>query len=475
MSTRRFPLPVMIGLVCGPFISMVDSNAINVAVPEIADDLGAPLPTVGWAISAYLLGIAAALPLTAWLARRFGTRRVYAWSLAGFAVASALCAAAPTAEALIALRAVQGMTSAPLVPLALSLIYAGGSASRPPIAAGMFFFLAPALGPTFGGLISATVGWRPIFLINVPLVVLGLLGVRKVPDPPSTTDSSAGNGFDLAGLVLLAGGATVAVYGASTVTARGSSASAGWWICVAGLALLGWYAVHERRATARGAPVAVTLRLLADGRGRIAVLVCAVASLVLFAVHFVVPVFLVQIQGHSALVAGLVLFPQGIAMGLFSGVGEGLVRRVGLRITVAAGMAVLAGTTAALFAVSAETPPWQTALLLTGRGAALGLTLQPLINGLMTRYPPDAVTDVSTLFNVSQRVSGSLGIAAIAAFYQTEVAAGPPVTAFRTTIALLIGLACAGLLLATLLPGRADGRHAARSAAAHREREGAST
>lgn len=474
MSERRFPLPVMIGLVCGPFISMVDSNAINVAVPEIAHDFGAPLPTIGWAISSYLLGIAAALPLTAWLARRFGTRRVYAWALAAFAVASVACSAAPTAEALIVLRAVQGVASAPLVPLALSLIYAGGSSSRPPMAAGMFFFLAPALGPTFGGLISATVGWRPIFLINVPLVVLGLLGVRRIAEPPSTSDGRR-NGFDLAGLLLLAGGATVAIYGASTVTARGSTASTGWWICAAGVVLLVWYAVHERRATARSAPVAVSLRLLADGRGRVAVLVCSVASLVLFAVHFVVPVFLVQIQGHSALVAGLVLFPQGIAMGLFSGVGEGLVRKVGLRVTVASGMAVLAGTTAVLFLMSADTPPWQTALLLTGRGAALGLTLQPLINGLMTRYPPDAVTDVSTLFNVSQRVSGSLGIAGIAAFYQTELAAGPPVTAFRTTIALLIGLACLGLLLAGLLPGRPDGRHASRPAAARREREAAST
>lgn len=452
---RKFPLPVMIGLVCGPFISMVDSNAINVAVPEIAHDLGASLPTIGWAISAYLLGIAAALPLTAWLARRFGARRVYSWALAAFAVASVGCAAAPTAEALVALRAVQGVTSAPLVPLALSLIYAGGSASRPPIAAGMFFFLAPALGPTFGGLISATVGWRPIFLINVPLVVLGLLGVRRVADPPSTVDNGHRR-FDLAGLILLAGGATVAIYGASTVTARKSSD--GWWICAAGIVLLVWYAVHERRATARGAPVAVSLRLLADRHGRIAVLVCAVASLVLFAVHFVVPVLLVQIQGHSAFVAGLVLFPQGLAMGLFSGVGEALVRKVGLRVTVAGGMAVLAGTTAVLFAVSGHTPPWQTALLLTGRGAALGLTLQPLINGLMTRYPPDAVTDVSTLFNVSQRVSGSLGIAGIAAFYQTELAAGPPVTAFRTTVVLLIVLACAGLLFAGLLPGRAHDR-----------------
>jgi predicted MFS family arabinose efflux permease len=337
----------------------------------------------------------------------------------------------------------------------------------------MFFFLAPALGPTLGGLISATVGWRPIFLINVPLVALGLLGVRRIPDPPDEREGAPGRP-DLIGLLLLACGATVTIYGASDITARGADAYPGWWLCVTGFALLAAYAVHERRSDRRGAPVAVSLRLLADGRGQVAVLVCAVASVVLFAVHFVVPVFLVQIQGHSALVAGLVLFPQGIAMGLCSGLGDKLVRHIGLRATVMSGMTVLAVTTALLFDVTTHTPAWQTALLLTGRGAALGLTLQPLITGLMTRYASGGVTDVGTLFNVSQRIAGSLGIAGIAAFYEAEAVVARPVTAFRTTVALLIGLACVGLLLATLLPARSPGRHAPHDGN-RREREAAPT
>jgi EmrB/QacA subfamily drug resistance transporter len=444
---------VTIGLVCGPFISMVDSNAVNVAVSEIAREMDASLALVGWTISAYLLGIAAALPATAWLARRYGVRRVYAVALAAFALASIACAAAPTVEALIALRAVQGVTSAPLIPLALSLIYGGGSKLRPPLAAGMFFFLAPALGPTFGGLISATVGWRPIFLVNVPLVALGLLGVRRVPDPQERS-SAAPARLDLVGLILLAAGATVAIYGASIITARGSSVGTGWIICLVGIAMLGAYAGYGRWRQRRGASVAVSLHLLADAGSRIAVVVCAVASVVLFAVFFLVPVFLIQGQGHSPLVAGLALFPQGIAMGLCSGLGEKLVDRFGLRATVMAGMVILAATTALLLEVSLDTPPWLIAVLMTGRGAALGFTLQPLITGLMTRFKPEEVTDVSTLFNVGQRVAGSLGIAGVAAFYQAEAAVGELVVAFRATVTLLIALGAIGLLLAVLLPGR---------------------
>ncbi len=435
---------VLIGLVCGPFVSMVDSNAVNVAVPTIARELDASLAAVGWTVSAYLLGIAAALPATAWLARRYGTRRTYLAALVAFGLASAACAAAPGIEALIGLRALQGVASAPLIPLALSLLFGGGGKMRPPVMAGMFFFLAPALGPTIGGLITASTGWRPIFLINVPLVAIGLLGARKLaPDPP-TTDRSP---LDLRGLAMLAAGATLATYGASVITSDGWDALDGWPCCLAGLILLAGYLAHERRT----AHPAVSLRLLADRSSRVAVAVCVVASVVLFAVLFLIPIFTLQVQGHSALVAGLVLFPQGIAMGLCSGLGEKLIAAVGLRTTVVSGMAVLTATTALLLTVSAQTPPWLIALLLTGRGAALGLTLQPLITGMLTRQSTADVTDVSTLFNVVQRVGGSLGIAGVAAFYQARAAG---VTAFHDTVWLLVAVALAGALLAALLPNR---------------------
>lgn len=450
---RRWPPLVTIGLVCGPFISMIDSNAVNVAIPEIARQMDATVATVGWAISSYLLGIATCLPASAWLARRFGTRRVYATALVAFGLASLGCAGAPSVEWLIGLRAVQGMTSAPLIPLAVSLMFGGRSGLRPPLAAGLFFFLAPALGPTFGGLISESVGWRPIFFINAPIVVLGLLGVRRIPpgaDPTTPTRVK----LDLVGIALLACGAAWAIYGASVITANGWEASGGWPSAAAGVAVLGAYTVYGRRRERQGAPAALSLRLMSSGASRVAVLVCALASIVLFGVQFLIPVFVVDVQGHSALVAGLVLFPQGIAMGLFSGLGEKLVRWMGLRGTVLSGMAILTVTTSLLLMISTGTPPWLSALLLTGRGAALGLTLQPLITGLLTRSAADDVTDVSTLLNVTQRMAGSLGVAGVAAFFQAQTAAGAAADApFAATVVLLVVLGAVGLLLALGLPG----------------------
>jgi MFS family permease len=313
----------------------------------------------------------------------------------------------------------------------------------------MLFFLAPALGPTIGGLITATAGWQPIFLVNVPLIAAGLLGVRRLPPDPARTHERAR--LDLTGLVLLAAGATLTTLGAAQVTGSGWSAPRAWGGVLLGLALLLGYAAHERRTRVP----AVSLRLLADAGSRTAVGVSVLASVVLFSTLFLIPVFLLQTQGRSPVAAGLVLLPQGLAMGVCSGVGDKLVRTWGLRATVTTGMAVLGLSTGLMLLTDARTAPWLFAILLTGRGAALGLTLQPLVTGMLSQTASRAaaggavggVTDVSTLFNVVQRVGASLGVAGIAAFYESRSGG----QGFHDTVWLLVAAAAAGAVLASRL------------------------
>src|SRR5262249_21928711 len=191
-----------LGLMIGPLLSMVDSSIVNVAVADIASQLHADLDRVQWVVSGYLLALAAGLAASAYLARRFGTLRVYTASLIGFIAASAACAVAPDVTVLIAARAVQGLVGAPLVPLAMSVLLAKqGRARQIPVAAGLLFFLAPALGPTAGGLLIAAGGWPWIFLVNVPVGLLGLLGVRRVP-AAAAPPRDPGARFDPVGLVL---------------------------------------------------------------------------------------------------------------------------------------------------------------------------------------------------------------------------------------------------------------------------------
>jgi MFS family permease len=171
------------GLLIGPLLSMIDSSIVNVAVPDIATELEADLNEVQWVVSGYLLALGVALALTAYLAKRFGTLRVYTVSMVIFVAVSAACAFAPNIEFLIAVRALQGFSGAPRVPLALSIQLGkdGIGGGKVPISAALVLFLAPALGPTLGGLLIGAGGWRWIFLVNVPVGIIGLLLMLRVP------------------------------------------------------------------------------------------------------------------------------------------------------------------------------------------------------------------------------------------------------------------------------------------------------
>ncbi|MGZ3675676.1 MAG: MFS transporter [Ktedonobacterales bacterium] len=214
-------LAAQAGLLAGPFLSMVDSNIVNVALPDIATSLHSTLATAQWIVSGYLLALAAVLSASAYLAKRYGTRQVYLISLLGFTLASVLCAFAPNLSVLIAARVVQGALGAPLVPLAMNMLLGKSGAGRQvPVAAGILLFLAPAVGPTIGGLLIGSVGWPAIFLVNVPFGVLGALGVLRIPASLAAPADRTVR-FDLFGLLMLAGGLAATTYGTTEGASNG--------------------------------------------------------------------------------------------------------------------------------------------------------------------------------------------------------------------------------------------------------------
>jgi EmrB/QacA subfamily drug resistance transporter len=413
----RLGVLVQVGLLAGPFLAMVDSSVVNVAVPAIARSFGDPLSEVQWAVSGYLLALASGLAASAYLARRYGTRQVYLVSLVGFTLSSVACALAESTPWLVAARVAQGLLGAALTPLAMGMLFGGGGARRGiSAAAGIVLFLPPALGPSLGGLLIAHFGWQSVFVVNVPFGVLGLVGVLRLrreeaPGP----DASAR--FDPVGLLMLAAGLALSCYGAS----RGPEV--GWWSHEAlpfwstGLCCLLGYLVWAR---GRAHP-AVDLRLLGSRDSSVALGLSVIAALVLFAVLFLIPTYLQDVQGLSATTAGLVLLPQGVVMAIGTVLGDVLSRRHLVRTSAIAGTAVLTIATGALLLVEASTPPWQTALLLCGRGLALGLIIQPLLVATLAGLPPTSLADANTLFNVLDRVGGSFGVGLIATFFQVRL------------------------------------------------------
>ena len=436
-------------LLAGPLLSMLDSSVVNVAAEPIARALHAPLGTVQWTVSGYLLALGTGLAGTAYLARRYGTVRVYRVSLVAFTVASALCALSPGAGALIAFRAVQGLVAAPLVPLAMSMLLgkSGGARSISPVA-GILLFAAPAFGPTVGGALIGAAGWRLIFAINVPFGVLAGWAAKRLPAGGRRTRSDQKIDFDFYGLVMLAAGVTLVLLGASQGGTDGWGSAACWAPLAAGAALLAGYA---RWAAGRAQP-ALDLSLAREPAAALSMGLCAIAAIVTWAAVFLLPVFVQTVQGRSALAAGVAMAPQGVITGLSTALGPRVLARFTVRATVSLGFVVLGAGSLLLLTVGAGTPLWLISLILAVRSVSIGLVISPLLAALTGPLPAGRMGDASTLFNVVQRMAGSFGIGLLASLYAVQARTGGPVSALHVVGVVIGCVAGVGAVASVLLP-----------------------
>jgi EmrB/QacA subfamily drug resistance transporter len=431
--TPGLPPLVLVGLLAGPFMSMIDSSVVNVALPAIAHGLNTELSMAQWVISTYLLALALGLPASAYFARRFGTRRVYLLSILGFTLASLACAFAPSLPILILARTLQGFCGAPLVPLAMNILLDphGVGERGIPAVAGMLLFLAPALGPTIGGLVLQISGqggavWPLIFLINVPAGLLGFLGATRITaDLAGRKGSHAKEGddgnsahFDPLGLLFLGGGLALVIYGTTAGVQTSWLASNVWPFWSGGLALLALYLPYA--LIIRTDP-ALDLKLLRHPQSALALFLVCLVSIVMASTLLLIPIYVQQIQGGSPLVAGLILLPQGLVMGLGLLLGNALTRQWGERACILIGTIILMTTTGLLLFLELTTPAWLTALLLMGRGLATGLVLTPLLTVMLHRLSQPELPDGNTLFTVTDNLSGSVGIALLATLFQHQV------------------------------------------------------
>jgi Major Facilitator Superfamily len=297
---------------------------------------------------------------------------------------------------------------------------------------GVLLLAAPALGPTVGGALIGAFGWPSIFMVNVPFGVLGILGVLRLsPAIASPADRNAR--FDPLGMLMLGGGLGLGLYGLASAQENGWLASRAWPFWAAGLALLAVYVVWASRVE----HPAVDLGLVRGLQSAIGLSVVVLGVVVLGAVLLMVPVYVQAIQGFSAFHAGLILLPQDVVMAGGLVLGDRLSKRGLARASAVGGAALLVTTTAILLALGVTTPSWIVAAMLAGRGLALALIIQPILDVLMRGIPMAKLADANTLFNVVQRVAGSFAIALLATlleererFHLSQALHGAPFQAF---------------------------------------------
>src|SRR5690349_14309088 len=202
---ERWGLPLLV-LISGMFMAVLDTSIVNVAIATIEADFGATTDEVAWIVTAFTLTLGVVVPLSAWLAERFGPARVYSIALLGFGVTSALCGLAWNLDSLIAFRILQAIPGGLLPPLSMAMLYRIVPPPKIGQAMGMYglgIIVAPAIGPTLGGYLVEYVDWRLIFFINVPVgIVAAMAAISILPKFPATGRPK----FDIWGFITVATG-----------------------------------------------------------------------------------------------------------------------------------------------------------------------------------------------------------------------------------------------------------------------------
>jgi EmrB/QacA subfamily drug resistance transporter len=416
---------VAVVVIVGAIMSILDTTIVNVALETLARDLHAPLSSVQWVSTGYLLSLATVIPLTGWAAESFGPKRVWMCVVGAFVVTSGLCGLAWSAESLIAFRVLQGLAGGMIMPIGMiTLAQAAGPRRMGSVMSvvGVPMLLGPVLGPVIGGFIVTHLSWRWIFYVNLPIGLVGLvLAARLLPAGRAAGLSGVAGArvrLDWKGLLLLSPGVALVVFGLSEISAHGGVSLTRGLVVLVGAVMVAAFARHAWRAES---PL-VEVRLM-RGRGFAAAAgTVFLVGAALFGALLLLPLYYQLARGESAFAAGLLMAPQGLGAALGMNRAGRLTDRIGGGRVVLAGLAMLMAGTIAFTQVGPSTSFWLLGGSLVLRGLGLGFTMMPaMAAAYATLQSANEVPRATPMLNVLQRVGGSLGTAVLAVILQHEI------------------------------------------------------
>lgn len=429
----------------GTFMTYLDNNVVNVALPSIQQDLGLTIAGLEWIVSSYILVFAGLLMLGGRLADVFGVRQVFLGGLVIFTGASAWAGLAGSQEMLIAARGLQGVGAALLTPAALAAISVLFPSPKERATAlgisGGVGALALALGPLTGGVLSQHASWGWIFLINVPFGVLtGVLAYRELP-----SGGRSKRPMDVPGLLT----SSLALFTLTFALIEGSSE--GWTSPLilgsfaASAAFAGLFVRLELRAADPMIDLSQFRRRMFSG----GLLAMGLWAFGVFGIYFFLALYLQNILGFSPTRAGAAFVPLALVMAVMAASSPSIAARFGAARTVAAGLAFMSVAVGAMAFIGADGGyldllPW---FLLYGLGAGL---LIPLTNVILGALPDSDAGVASGMLNVSREVFGLLGVTVLGAILNSRQSAPTPeafLDAYQFTLLIAGGIVALGVPL----------------------------
>jgi MFS transporter, DHA2 family, multidrug resistance protein len=406
---------IALSVTFGTMMGALDAAIINVALSDMRRSYGATVEDVTWLSTAYIIAAVLVMPLTGFLGRRFGQKRTYLACLTIFSIASALCAVAPTLTWLIVLRAMQGFGAGALQPTEQAILRQTFPAEKIGVAMGVFNLavgIGPLTGPTLGGWIVDHFHWSWIFLINVPVGALGFAMVaRFVPADERAPAGAARARLDWLGIALLWMTLLALQYVLEEGQRHGWFAS-GVILGLAVLAGLGFAAFvrHELRATSP----TVNLRVFRDPTYAIATVTNAIAMAVMLSGTFLLPVFMQELLGTSAMSSGMAQLPRTLVMVVTMPIAGKLYNRLPPRATVFTGLLLTAAGQLLLARLDLRSTAADAVPALILQGLGMSVVIITLSTLSLSRIAKAELGDAAGLAALLRQVGVSTGLALMA-------------------------------------------------------------
>jgi len=407
---------VLLVVLPGMTVITIDITVVNVALAKLGAVYGVSVDTVQWAITAYALATGIATPLAGFVENRVTLKRVWVIGLSVFTGASVVCGLAPVFWVLVLGRLAQGLSAGLLLPMLISLVFQVFPPQERGGALGFFaipIVAGPALGPTLGGYIITNWDWRLVFFINLPIGLLSVLLGAWLLRPGTAKREGR---FDALGFVFSSLGFGLTLYGLSQVGSHGWSSLEVRLLIGGGLASLVALILYE---LFRRDPL-LDVRLFGIPQFTNSNIVGWVSTVALFGAEFMLPLYLQNLRGLSAVETGLILMPQGLSIALAGPLAGRLVDRIGPRWIVMFGFILMAVNTYQLSQITLTTDFGTLRWLLVLRGLALGCTMQPTTLTALAAVPAELRTNATSLVTAMRSVWQSFGVAMLSTVVQTQ-------------------------------------------------------
>ncbi|MGH2855345.1 MAG: MDR family MFS transporter, partial [Solirubrobacteraceae bacterium] len=384
---------------------------VNVALATLGKDLHSSLASIQWVVTGYMLSLAAVIPVTGWVSRRFGAKRVFLISLVLFTLGSLLCGLATSATELILFRVLQGVGGGMIMPLAQIIMADAAGPKRMGRVMGLVavpMMLAPTLGPLLGGVIIEGLSWHWVFYVNLFVGAIAIpLAIRLIP----ATDGEKTDSLDFAGLALMSVGLVAVTYGLAEAGIYSAFGNAHvWGPVVVGAVLVAGFVFRALRVER---PL-FDLRLYRSWHFSAASIVMFALGAAVFGAMILMPLYWQELRGFSVVKTGLLTGPQGLGMAVSMPLAAKMTERYGGGRVALAGVLVTAVMTVPFGLIGAHTSVAELCGFMVLRGAGMGASFMPAMTAAFAALDRSQVSHATPQLNVLNRVGGSIGTTMLA-------------------------------------------------------------